>query len=68
MDDFNHVGIENLYCESEFESDTAENHAWDAVTFNKIEHGWIRNVTAKYFGFGCVNLGGLCKKHFCIEQ
>jgi len=56
-----HVGIENLYCESEFESDTAENHAWDAIAFNRIEHGWIRNVTAKYFGFSCVNLGSLAK-------
>ena len=37
-------------CESEFESDTAENHAWNAIAFNKIEHSWIRNVTAKYFG------------------
>jgi hypothetical protein len=56
-----HVGIENIYCESEFESDTAENHAWDAIAFNKIEHGWVRNVTAKYFGYSCVNLGGLAK-------
>jgi len=56
-----HVGIENIYFESEFESDTAENHAWSAVVFNKIEHSWIRNVTAKYFGFGCVDLGGLAK-------
>ena len=56
-----HVGIENLYCESEFESDTAENHAWNAITYNKIEQGWIRNVTAKYFGFSCVNLEGLAK-------
>ncbi len=51
-----HVGIENIYFESEFESDTAENHAWDAIAFNKIEQGWIRNVTARYFGYSCVNL------------
>jgi hypothetical protein len=56
-----HVGIENLYCESEFESDTAENHAWNAITFNRIEQSWIRNVTAKYFGFSCVNLESLAK-------
>ena len=55
------VGIENLYCESEFESDTAENHAWNAITFNRVEQGWIRNVTAKYFGFSCVNLESLAK-------
>ncbi len=51
-----HVGIENLYCESEFEKDTSENHAWNAITFNRVEQGWIRNVTARYFGYSCVNL------------
>ena len=56
-----HIGIENIYFESEFEKDTSENHAWDAIAFNKIEHSWIRNVTAKYFGYSCVNLGGQAK-------
>lgn len=55
------VGIENIYCESTFEKDTSENHAWDAIAFNKIEQGWIRNVTARYFGYSCVNLGSLAK-------
>ncbi|MFL5738786.1 MAG: hypothetical protein ACJ75B_01105 [Flavisolibacter sp.] len=50
------VGIENLYCESEYESDTAENHGWDAIHFDKIENGWVRNVTSRYFGYSCVNL------------
>ena len=31
----NNVGIENLYCESEFETDTSENHGWDAIHFDK---------------------------------
>jgi hypothetical protein len=52
----NNVGVENLYCESEYANDTAENHGWDAVLFEKIEDGWIRNVTSKYFGYSCVNL------------
>ena len=52
----NNVGIEHLYCESEYANDTAENHSWDAVNFEKIENGWIRNVTSKYFGYSCVNL------------
>ena len=56
-----HVGIERLYCESEFETDTSENHGWDAISFNKIEHSWIRHVTAKYFGYSCVNLGSQAK-------
>jgi hypothetical protein len=53
----NHIGIENLLCESTFASDTAEDHAWDAIHFNRIENAWIRNVTSRYFGYSCVNLG-----------
>ncbi len=52
----NNAGIENLYCESEYETDTSENHGWDAIHFDKIENGWVRNVTSKYFGYSCVNL------------
>lgn len=51
------VGIENLYMESVYSSDTAENHAWDAIAINKTEHSWVRNVTSRYFGYSCVNLG-----------
>lgn len=51
-----HVGIENITCESTFDSDTAENHAWDAVAIGKAEHCWVKGVTAKYFGYSCVNL------------
>jgi hypothetical protein len=50
------VGIENLYCESEFETDTSENHGWEAIHFDRIENSWIRNVTSKYFGYSCVTL------------
>lgn len=55
------VGVENLYCASAYTSDTSEEHSWDAVLFNKIENGWVRNVTARYFAYSCVNLGGLAK-------
>jgi hypothetical protein len=54
-------GIENLYLESEYESDTAENHGWDAIGFNRVENGWIRNVSSRYFGYSCVNLGNQSK-------
>ncbi|GEP95864.1 pectate lyase family protein [Chitinophaga cymbidii] len=50
------VGVEQLNCESVYEKDTSENHAWSAVTFGKVEHGWVQGVTARYFGFSCVNL------------
>ena len=57
----NHVGVESIYCESVYANDTAESHAWDAIQFNKIENGWIRNVTSKYFAYSCVNLGAQAK-------
>jgi len=57
----NNVGIENLSCESEFTSDTAENHSWDAVSFDKIENGWVKNVSAKYFAYACVHLNEWAK-------
>ena len=50
------VGIENIRCESEYETDTSENHAWNAISFDQVEHGWVRNVTTKYFGYSCVTL------------
>ncbi|HET9277344.1 MAG TPA: hypothetical protein VFN95_04140 [Flavitalea sp.] len=57
----NNVGIENIYCESEYETDTAENHAWNAVSFDRVEHGWVRNVTAKHFGYSCVTIESRAK-------
>lgn len=58
----NNVGVENLYCESEFANDTDEDHGWNAVHFNRIEDGWVRNVTSRYFGYSCVNLGNFSKQ------
>jgi hypothetical protein len=51
------IGIENLYCESEYVSNEDEDHGWDAVHFNRIVDGWVTRVTAKHFGYSCVNLG-----------
>lgn len=50
------VGIENLYCGSEYAGNTDEDHGWNAVRFDKIGNGWVRNITAQYFGYSCVNL------------
>ena len=52
----NNVGVENLYCESEYANDTAENHGWEAVSLEKLENGWVTNVTSRFFGYSCVNL------------
>lgn len=55
------VGIENLYCESEYNFNEDEDHGWVAVHFNNIENGWVRNVTSRYFGYSCVSLAQLSK-------
>jgi hypothetical protein len=55
------VGIEDLYLQSEYETDTSENHGWDAINFNRIENGWVKNVTARFFGYSCVDLGDKSK-------
>jgi hypothetical protein len=61
------VGIENLLCESEYASDTDEDHGWNAVSFNRIENGWIKNITARYFGYSCANLGQQ-SKHITVDS
>jgi hypothetical protein len=52
------VGIENLLLESTFASDSDENHGWTAIVLSKVENGWVRKVTSRYFGQGCVNIEG----------
>lgn len=51
------IGIENLRCESAYISDTDEDHGWDAIHINRAQNCWVKNVTAVYFGYSCVNLG-----------
>lgn len=62
------VGIENIYCESTYETDTSENHSWDAVSFNKIENGWVKQVAARYFAYSCVNLGSLARNISVLDS
>ncbi|SDW21711.1 hypothetical protein SAMN05444410_101538 [Hydrobacter penzbergensis] len=57
----NHVGIEQLFFQSDYSSDTAENHGWQAILCDRIENSWIRNVSSRYFGYACVELGSLAK-------
>ncbi|WP_256014288.1 hypothetical protein [Desertivirga xinjiangensis] len=56
------VGIEDMLFESEYEGDTDEKHGWIAVELGKIENGWVRNITSKYFGFACVSLNSSAKQ------
>ncbi|RYD73678.1 MAG: hypothetical protein EOP53_19675, partial [Sphingobacteriales bacterium] len=51
------IGIENIRCESEYTNDKDEDHGWDAIKINRTQNAWVKNVTAVYFGYSCVNLG-----------
>jgi hypothetical protein len=64
----NNVGVENLALESEFLTDTSENHSWDALSFDKIENGWVRNVSAKYFAYACVHLQDWAKNITVLDS
>lgn len=55
------VGIENILFESEYASDTDEDHGWIAVDFDHLENGWVTGVTSRYFGYACVSLDGGAK-------
>ena len=52
-------GVENLRIESVFETDEDENHGWNAVVLKRAENCWVKNVTAKYFGYACVSISAM---------
>lgn len=55
------VGIENLRGDSLHDGPTDEQHGWTFITFNNVENGWVRDVTAVHFGYACVHLGKFAK-------
>lgn len=56
------VGVENIRFESEYASDTDEDHGWVAVSMDKVENAWVRNTTSRYFGYAAVSLGSTAKQ------
>jgi hypothetical protein len=50
------VGVEDLCLKSYYRHETDEDHAWTAVAFNSIEHGWARRITSWYFGYACASI------------
>lgn len=54
-------GIENLYMDCEYASDTDENHCWSAVVFRVAEHCWAQNLEGKYFGMSLTMLTNYAK-------
>ena len=48
-----HVGVENLRCVSDYDrafpNARDEEHAWVCVALDKVEHAWVRQLTAQHF-------------------
>ncbi|MEY3895149.1 MAG: hypothetical protein RLZZ214_668, partial [Verrucomicrobiota bacterium] len=55
------VGIEDLDGFSDYTGSTDEAHAWSFIQMSGIQHGWVRNITARYFGYSAVRLGSGAK-------
>jgi hypothetical protein len=56
------VGVEHLYGISDyFGNTTNEDHGWTFIQFDKVENGWARDVTSRYFGYSCVSLNSGAK-------
>lgn len=64
MERITEVGVENMLLESEFDPELKDNkgrwideqHAWTGISVWSTEHGWIRNVTARHFGYALFTL------------
>lgn len=53
------VGVESLRMVSEYragEETSDEDHAWVAVSLDRVEHAWVRDVVALHFGFAAVSV------------
>ncbi|MCF8381537.1 MAG: hypothetical protein K9H49_18330 [Bacteroidales bacterium] len=58
--------VENMYITSTYKSDIDEDHGWEAIFISNAENCWVRNVTARYFGYSCVHLNK--NASFCTVQ
>ncbi|MFT3781352.1 MAG: DUF6298 domain-containing protein [Nibricoccus sp.] len=53
------IGIENLRCVSTYDSSNPfdEQHAWEAISLDRVRDAWIANVTALHFAGSMINVG-----------
>jgi hypothetical protein len=54
-----HIGVEAITLESEFEKGRAldEDHAWTAISMDRLEDSWVRNVTVLHFAASAIRVG-----------
>lgn len=53
-----HIGIEQIAFRSTFDASNPKDecHRWQAVTFDHVEDGWVRRITARHFAGSAVML------------
>lgn len=51
------VGVENLRAESDYDSDTDEDHSWSFVAIDRADNCWVRETKAVYFAYAHVKIG-----------
>lgn len=56
------IGFEALRLESYFLAPGDEKHGWVAISMKKLQNGWVRQVTGRYFGYGLVSVTGFCQQ------
>lgn len=49
-------GVENMLITSQFTHEEDEAHGWTSIKLENTENCWVKNVTAKNFGYSCVEL------------
>ncbi|MFN3404243.1 MAG: discoidin domain-containing protein [Cytophagaceae bacterium] len=52
------IGIENIRFSSVYSTADDENHAWTAIGFSNMQHGWVRNSNFYHFGYSAVHVRG----------
>ncbi len=55
------VGIEDLDGFSDYTGSMDEAHAWSFIQMSSVLHGWVRNITARHFGYSAVRVGSGAK-------
>lgn len=51
-------GVENMRLESSYASNDDEEHGWIGVSLKRASNCWVKQVTALYFGYSAVYIGG----------
>jgi len=68
-DTVSHIAVEDLLLESSFNpaNPLDEEHSWIAIQFNRVEDGWVRNVSAKHFASSAVRVNSRARRITVVD-